>query len=50
VRLWSTELATCLTVFRGHVFPVWSVDACPLGYYFASGSADRTARVWCTER
>lgn len=35
---------------RGHCFPVWDVAAGPLGHYFASASADRTARVWCTER
>ena len=35
---------------RGHVFPVWGVAAAPQGQYFASASADRTARVWVTER
>ena len=35
---------------RGHVFPVWDVAAAPEGQYFASASADRTARVWVTER
>lgn len=32
------------------MFPVWDVATCPFGYYFVSGSADRTARLWCTER
>ena len=35
---------------RGHNFPVWDVAAGPAGHYFASASADRTARVWATER
>ena len=29
---------------------MWDVAAAPLGQYFASASADRTARVWVTER
>lgn len=35
---------------RGHTFPVWDVAMCGQGHYFASASADRTSRVWCTER
>ena len=35
---------------RGHNFPVWDVASSPYGFYFASASADKTARVWCTER
>lgn len=50
VKLWSTELAANLATFRGHMFPVWDTAACPGGQYFASASADRTARVWSTER
>jgi transcription initiation factor TFIID subunit 5 len=53
VKLWSTELErgpANLVTFRGHLFPVWDVAACPGGQYFASGSADRTARLWSTER
>ena len=42
-----------LAAYRGHVHPVWAV-ACPQlpvgGHYFASGGADRAARVWCSER
>jgi transcription initiation factor TFIID subunit 5 len=26
--------------------PVWDVKFCPLGYYFASASNDRTACIW----
>ena len=35
---------------RGHAFSVWDVAFGPLGHYFASSAADRTARVWATER
>jgi transcription initiation factor TFIID subunit 5 len=40
-----------LTAFTGHLLPVWDTCFLPeLGYYFASGGADRTVRVWNTER
>lgn len=51
VRVWSVELSRGLAAFKGHVLPVWDVEACPrYGYYFVSGGADRAARIWCTER
>lgn len=49
VRAWSPELRRCLAAYRGHAFPVWSVRPCAHGGYFASGGADRTARIWATE-
>eukprot|EP00891_Asterochloris_glomerata_P003035 jgi/Astpho2/3035/Aster-03343 len=50
IRLWSLGLAANLVAYRAHMFPVWDVASCPHGLYFASGSADRTARLWSTER
>ena len=50
MRLWSPVLRTNLAAYRGHLFPVWDVAACPGGLYAATASADRTARVWSTER
>eukprot|EP00890_Picochlorum_soloecismus_P004220 jgi/Picsp_1/479/NSC_00477-R1_transcription initiation factor tfiid subunit 5-like len=51
IRLWSLELMSNLTAFTGHVLPVWDTCFLPeLGYYFASGGADKTVRVWNTER
>ena len=50
MRLWSPELRANLAAYRGHLFPVWDVAACPGGLYAATASADRTARVWSTER
>ncbi|CAN0461831.1 unnamed protein product, partial [Discosporangium mesarthrocarpum] len=29
--------------------PVWDVCFCPLGYYFATAAADRTACLWSTD-
>ncbi|WIA36958.1 hypothetical protein OEZ86_008196 [Tetradesmus obliquus] len=49
VRLWSTELRKGLAAYRGHVYPVWDVAACPHGSYLVSGGSDRTARLWSTE-
>lgn len=36
--------------YRAHSYPVWDVAMSPLGYYFASASMDRTARLWSTDR
>ena len=45
------EVRANLVAYRGHMLPVWSVASCPHhGFYFASAGADRTARVWSTER
>jgi len=44
-----SEMGVGLAAFRGHMLPVWDVAAGPLGYHFASASADRTARVWATD-
>lgn len=33
-------------VYHGHNQPVWDVKFSPLGSYFASCSADRTANLW----
>ena len=49
MRLWSPALGANLAAFRGHLFPVWDVAACPGGQYAATASADRTARMWSTE-
>lgn len=51
VRLWSLELFTCIAVFRGHIGPVWDIDAAPngCGPYFVTAAADRTARLWSSE-
>lgn len=49
VRLWSMETKTNLVCYKGHNYPIWDVDFSPLGYYFASASHDRTARIWSTD-
>lgn len=35
-----------MVVWREHMYPVWSVVVSPVGHYFATGSLDKTARVW----
>lgn len=37
-------------VYRGHREPVWDVQWGPKGIYFASGSRDRTARIWISDK
>ena len=88
VRLWSLQTFTAVVCFKGHNYPVWSVEfrwveemigTCggfvtiqlvtvslshslslslslfvfllqsPLGFYFVTGSHDKTARVWSTD-
>lgn len=41
-----------LAVYRGHTpgSCVWSVSYAPSGYYFVTGGADATARLWTTDR
>jgi WD40 repeat protein len=41
---------TNLVAYRGHENPIWDVEWSPLGNYFVTGSRDRTARLWSTER
>jgi hypothetical protein len=53
-RLWADAALergpAALVAYRGHGLPVWDVAACPHGYYFATGSGDRSARVWALDR
>ena len=42
------QLSKIIAVYKVHTFPVWDVRFCPVGYYFASASNDRTAAIWCT--
>lgn len=46
IRRWSLQAKAPLTIYYGHSFPVWDVKFSPLGSYFASCSADRTAKLW----
>lgn len=54
IRLWSLPLKktrdkmSALVVYKGHIRPVWDVKFSPFGFYFASGSADHTAKLWVT--
>ena len=49
VRLWSLHSFTNVVAYKGHSFPVWALDISPQCLYFATGSQDRTARLWNLE-
>jgi len=49
VRLWSLHSYTNVVAYKGHSFPVWALDISPQCLYFATGSQDRTARLWNLE-
>jgi WD40 repeat protein len=46
VRVWDVEAAAELACLRGHDGDVTCVASAPDGRYFATGSADRTVRLW----
>lgn len=46
----GTCLYSLVFCFRGHNYPIWCVDVSTLGLYFATGSHDRTARLWSLDR
>lgn len=48
-RLWDLHTYSNLVAYKGHNSPVWDVDFSPSGYYFATASRDRTARLWATD-
>ncbi|TMW57565.1 hypothetical protein Poli38472_003490 [Pythium oligandrum] len=50
VRLWSLAAKSNVVIYRSHEgYPVWDVRFGRYGYYFASCSMDRTARLWSTD-
>jgi WD40 repeat protein len=40
------QTGECLRVLRGHTGGVWSIAISPDGQIWASGSGDRTVRLW----
>jgi transcription initiation factor TFIID subunit 5 len=44
---WKKSLSFYLI---GHSYPIWQVKFCSLGFYFATASYDRTARLWSTNQ
>ena len=50
VRFWSIRHKADVVAYRGHNYPVCSVEFLPLDHYFVSAGHDRTERVWSTDR
>lgn len=50
IRLWCLKTACNLTIYRGHSYPIWSLDIGSQGLLFATCSMDNTARLWRLDR
>src|SRR5262249_55340782 len=46
IKIWDFPDANLQKILRGHQGPVWSIDASVDGKLLASGSSDKTVRVW----
>lgn len=50
IGIWDVESGTCISTLKGHRAAVVSVAFSPDGQYIASGSDDRTIKIWDTKR
>lgn len=50
IRLWCLKNKCNVFIYRGHNYPIWSLDVSPHGDMFVSASMDTTARLWCLDR
>jgi WD40 repeat protein len=46
VKLWSIELQKEVTKLQGHSESIYSLAFSPGGKYLASGSGDKTVKLW----
>ncbi len=49
IKLWCLRQKCLLAEFRGHTKTIWSVSFSKSGYFFLSGSADKTIKLWSTD-
>lgn len=47
--LWSSVLSSPISSYKGHIQAIWDLSLSAHENYFATGSADKTARLWSTE-
>lgn len=50
IRAWRMSDKSCASIYRGHNYPIWCLDVAKHGVYMASGSYDRTAKLWSLDR
>ena len=49
MRLWNVSENTNVSVYKGHTYPVWSLDIDRIGINVVTGSMDKTAKLWQLE-
>ncbi|KAI8654074.1 hypothetical protein NCS56_01363800 [Fusarium sp. Ph1] len=49
IRVWDIASATVSSTYSGHLSEIYALDISKDGHMIASGSADRTVRLWDTE-
>ena len=49
MRLWNLNESVNVSIYKGHTYPVWSVDVDKLGFNVITGSMDKTAKLWNLE-
>lgn len=49
MRLWDLSSGQTRVIFKGHSYPIWSMDIDRLGINIVTGSMDQTAKLWDLE-
>eukprot|EP01029_Cantina_marsupialis_P027951 TRINITY_DN774221_c0_g1_i1.p1 TRINITY_DN774221_c0_g1~~TRINITY_DN774221_c0_g1_i1.p1 ORF type:complete len:689 (-),score=151.09 TRINITY_DN774221_c0_g1_i1:171-2237(-) len=49
-RLWHLDSKQCVSKYNTHSSCIWDVAFSPMGYYFATASADSSTMLWCMDR
>ncbi|KAK0168324.1 hypothetical protein PV327_002141 [Microctonus hyperodae] len=50
MRAWRMSDYTCASIYSGHNYPIWCMDTSLFDLHIATGSHDRTAKLWSLDR